>query len=34
MTLQRKTIANNDDRDIPREIVNAHEYVRHLDDNF
>ena len=34
LTLRRHSIDNNDDRDIPMEIVESHKFVKHMDDGF
>jgi len=34
LTLERKTIKNNDDRELPIDEVEAHKYVKHFDDGF
>jgi hypothetical protein len=34
LTLNRKTITNNEDRDLPVDVVEAHKYVHYQHDSF
>ena len=34
LTLERGQIVNNDDRELPVDIVEARKYVKHMDDGF